>query len=141
MRRYRIEVGRDHGVEPGNIVGAISNEAALDGRFVGQIRILDDFSLVDLPEGMPGETLRHLKTVRVCGRALRIRLAEAAPRAGEAGRRPADRAGKPAGKAGRRPGGSPGKAPKPFKKKQRHKKRRVKKNRAQRRAAKPSRES
>ncbi len=120
MQRYRVEVGRDHGVEPGNLVGAISNEAELDGRYIGQIRIFDDFSLVDLPEGMPGDTLRHLKTVRVCGRPLKIQVAEARQMAD---RRPGRQADKP----GRAPGGAGGKAPKAFKKKKRHKKLRAKK--------------
>ena len=82
-QRYRIEVGRVHGVEPGNIVGAISNEAELEGRYIGQIRIFDDHSLVDLPEGMPLETFRHLKKVRIYGEELRITEVEGAvkPRA------------------------------------------------------------
>ncbi len=131
MRRFRIEVGREHGVEPGNIVGAISNEAELEGRYIGRIKTFDSFSLVDLPEGMPGEIFRHLQSVRVCGQQLRIRLADEAPKPERNPRKPA---GKTAGKMARK---APGKAPKAFKKKQRHKKRRVKKTRAQRRATKP----
>ena len=114
MHRYRIEVGREHGVEPGNIVGAISNEAELDGRYIGQIRIFDSFSLVDLPEGMPRETFKHLKGVRVRGQQLRIRLAEAPPA------RPDRKPPRPAGRLA-------GKPDKAFKKKQRHKKLRAKK--------------
>ena len=52
---YRIEVGHQHGVQPGNIVGAIANEADLESRFIGRIDIRDDYTLVDLPEGMPHE--------------------------------------------------------------------------------------
>jgi ATP-dependent RNA helicase DeaD len=142
MQRYRIEVGRDHGVEPGNIVGAISNEGALDGRYIGRIQTFDVFSLVDLPEGMPRETLRHLKTVRVCGQALRIRAAEPPPPA-PAGRTPAGKPpARPPGKPSARPPGKPSaEPPKAFKKKQRHKKKRkLKKNRAQRRAERSARE-
>jgi ATP-dependent RNA helicase DeaD len=87
MRRYRIEVGRDHGVEPKHIVGAIANEAGIESRYIGQIRLYDEYSTVDLPEGMPREVLAHLKKVWVCGRQLRIGPAgaaeaeQAAPRA------------------------------------------------------------
>src|SRR5690606_19846022 len=51
MVTYRIEVGHRNGVQPGNIVGAIANEAELESRYIGRIDIRDDFSLVDLPEG------------------------------------------------------------------------------------------
>lgn len=72
MERFRLEVGLEHGVKPGNIVGAIANEAGLDGRHIGHIEINADFSLVDLPVGMPHEVFRDLKKVWVCGQPLRI---------------------------------------------------------------------
>jgi ATP-dependent RNA helicase DeaD len=70
--RFRIEVGHNHGVKPGNIVGAIANEAGLDGEHIGQIEIDAEFSLVDLPVGMPKDVFMDLKKVRVCGRPMRI---------------------------------------------------------------------
>jgi ATP-dependent RNA helicase DeaD len=69
---FRIEVGLDHGVQPGNIVGAIANEAGLDSKNIGRVDIRDDHSLVDLPEGMPAEIFKHLKKVWVSGQQLRI---------------------------------------------------------------------
>jgi ATP-dependent RNA helicase DeaD len=74
MQRYRIEVGHTHGVKPGNIVGAIANEAELDSEYIGRVDIREDFSLVDLPEGMPKEIFNHLKKVWVSGRQLGISL-------------------------------------------------------------------
>jgi ATP-dependent RNA helicase DeaD len=65
MTRYRIEVGHMHEIKPGNIVGAIANEAGIDSQHIGRINIFDDYSLVDLPEGMPKETFMHLKRVWV----------------------------------------------------------------------------
>lgn len=65
MTRYRIEVGNIHEVKPGNIVGAIANEAGISSQHIGRINIFDDYSLVDLPEGMPKETFMHLKRVWV----------------------------------------------------------------------------
>lgn len=76
METFRIEVGHEHGVQPGNIVGAIANEADLESRYIGRIDIRDDYSLVDLPEGMPHELMEHLKRVYVAGQALRIRHAD-----------------------------------------------------------------
>ncbi len=72
MQRFRIEVGHDHNVKPGNIVGAIANEADIDSKYIGRINIFDDHSLVDLPEGMPKELFNALKKTRVMGQALSI---------------------------------------------------------------------
>jgi ATP-dependent RNA helicase DeaD len=72
MRTFRIEVGHIHGVKPGNIVGAIANEAGLESRYIGRIEIYDDYSTLDLPENMPAELLDHLKKVWVAGQQLRI---------------------------------------------------------------------
>ncbi len=74
MQRYRIEVGHDHQVKPGNIVGAIANEADIESKYIGRICIYDDFSTVDLPEGMPKELLYTLKKVWVSGQQLKISL-------------------------------------------------------------------
>lgn len=77
MERFRIAVGHDHGVMPGNIVGAIANEADIEGRNIGRIKIYDDYTLIDLPKGMPKETFHALKKVWVSGQKLDItRLGE-----------------------------------------------------------------
>jgi len=72
MTRYRIEVGRVHNVKPGNIVGAIANEASIDSKFIGRIDIFDDFSTVDLPETTPKEVIQVLKRVWIAGQQLKI---------------------------------------------------------------------
>ncbi len=77
MERYRVAVGYEHGVKPGNIVGAIANEAELDSKYIGHIEIFDDFTTIDLPAGMPDETFNELKHVWVCQQKLLIeRLAD-----------------------------------------------------------------
>jgi ATP-dependent RNA helicase DeaD len=73
MERYRVEVGYDHGVKPGNIVGAIANEAGLDSGLIGQIEIFDDHSLVDLPSGMPKDVYQDLQRAWVCQQQLKIK--------------------------------------------------------------------
>ncbi|MDX8123198.1 DEAD/DEAH box helicase [Janthinobacterium sp. GMG2] len=72
MQTFRIEVGHQHGVKPGNIVGAIANEAGIDSKNIGRIEIYDDYSVLDLPDSMPKELLDQLKTVWVAGQQLRI---------------------------------------------------------------------
>lgn len=73
METFRIDVGHAHGVKPANIVGAIANEAGLEARYIGRIDIHDDYSTVDLPEGMPRELQAHLKKVWVSGQQLNLR--------------------------------------------------------------------
>ena len=81
METFRIEVGSVHGIKPGNIVGAIANEADIEGVHIGRVDIREDHSYVDLPEGMPKEIFKQLQKVRVAGRELRIsRIAEKPPK-------------------------------------------------------------
>lgn len=72
MERYRLEVGRVHGVQPGNLVGAIANEAGLGGSEIGKIDIFDNFSIVALPAGMPESVFNALSQTWVSGRQLRL---------------------------------------------------------------------
>ncbi|MBM3421885.1 MAG: DEAD/DEAH box helicase [Chlorobi bacterium] len=69
---YRLEVGSEHGVKAGNILGAIINEIGLDPESIGRISINDSFSTVELPAGMPNDVFHELRKVRVCGRQLRL---------------------------------------------------------------------
>ncbi|WP_341938418.1 DEAD/DEAH box helicase [Marinimicrobium sp. C2-29] len=72
LQRYRLEVGRSHEVRPGDIVGAIANEANIDSQYIGHIKLFDEFSTVDLPKGMTPEVMQVLKKVRVRNRPLNI---------------------------------------------------------------------
>jgi ATP-dependent RNA helicase DeaD len=81
METFRIEVGSVHGIKPGNIVGAIANEAGIEGVHIGRVDIREDHSFVDLPEGMPKQIFKDLQKVRVVGRELRIsRVSEKPPK-------------------------------------------------------------
>ncbi len=72
MERFRLEVGSINDVKPGNIVGAIANEAGIDSQYIGQIIIEAEHSIIDLPVGMPKEIFSDLKKTRVCGVPLKI---------------------------------------------------------------------
>lgn len=76
LELFRVEVGSSHGLKPGNLVGAIANEAGLESRFMGRIDIGDEYSTIELPAGMPREIFTHLKKVWVSGRMLRISKVE-----------------------------------------------------------------
>jgi ATP-dependent RNA helicase DeaD len=99
LETYRIEIGHAHGVQPGNIVGAIANEAGIDGRSIGHIDIRGDHSFVDLPAGLPQETFDSLQAVRVRGVEFRISRVDGKPEGSE--RRPRSAAA-PRGPKGKR---------------------------------------
>jgi ATP-dependent RNA helicase DeaD len=79
MVRYRIDVGRDHGVEVRDIVGAIANEAGIESRFIGRIGLYEESSTVELPAGMPAEAANALKRTRIRGVPINIRQDEGRP--------------------------------------------------------------
>ena len=81
MQRFRIEVGHIHKVMPGNIVGAIANEANIDAQNIGRINIFDDHSTIDLPADMPEDIYAGLKKVWVAGQTLNISREGEAPKA------------------------------------------------------------
>ncbi len=83
MEMFRVEVGSQHGVKPGNIVGAIANEAGLDGDLISKITIHDDYSTVELPAGMPRSIFRDLKKVWVSGQQLQLSRLGEKPRFGK----------------------------------------------------------
>lgn len=72
MERFRLEVGTKHGITAANIVGAIANEAGLEGQYIQNLRINEHYSTVDLPSEMPRAIFRDLQKTRVGGQQLNI---------------------------------------------------------------------
>jgi len=99
LESYRLAVGHDHKVTPGDIVGAIANEAGLQSKHIGRIRLFDTYSTVELPGDMPKEIYQLLKKVRVRNVALGIEKMAGGPP-----RRSSDR---PAAKPRKKPVGKP----------------------------------
>nr|WP_310175689.1 DEAD/DEAH box helicase [Enteractinococcus fodinae] len=77
---YWVAVGHKDRVGPGNIVGAIANEANLDISEIGEITIRPTFSLVELPEQLSHKQQEALKNAVVGGRKLNLRLDKGAPK-------------------------------------------------------------
>ncbi|MGE5467865.1 MAG: DEAD/DEAH box helicase [Ignavibacteria bacterium] len=124
LAKFRIDVGRNQGVTPKDIVGAIANEGGIEGKYIGQIHLFDDYSTVELPAGIPAEILGTLKRTRIRQSPLNIRPVgngaedepkrEFKPRGKpfeERGERPARPAAKPYRAAGDRDGSRPPKTP------------------------------
>ncbi len=87
MQRFRLEVGRKHKAKPGNIAGTIANEAGLESQHIGKINIYDEYSEIDLPEGMPKDIFNSLKKTRVAGQKLNISLLHSTDKPKEKNRR------------------------------------------------------
>lgn len=74
MEMYRIEVGRDDGVEVRHIVGAIANEADISSRYIGNIKLYGTHSTIELPKGMPTDVLTHLSRARILNKPTQMQL-------------------------------------------------------------------
>lgn len=107
MELYRIEVGRDDGVEVRHIVGAIANEGDISSRYIGNIKLFGSHSTIELPKGMPGEVLQHFTRTRILNKPMNMQLLGGAqPRPDRGPRRDGDRpAGRGFGGGERREGG------------------------------------
>ncbi len=70
--RLLIGGGRRAGIRPGDLVGAITNEAGVGGSAVGAIQIADDFSLVDVDEAHAEDIVRTLRTATIKGQRLTV---------------------------------------------------------------------
>ena len=108
MQLYRIEVGRNDGVEVRHIVGAIANEGDISSRYIGNIKLFDGHSTIELPKGMPGEVLQHFTKTRILNKPMNMQLMGDAqpgePRRGRGGRDGGSRDGAGAGRGGREGG-------------------------------------
>ncbi len=74
MQLYRIEVGRDDGVEVRHIVGAIANEGDISSRYIGNIKLFASHSTIELPKGMPGDVLQHFTRTRILNKPMNMQL-------------------------------------------------------------------
>ncbi|WP_373818328.1 DEAD/DEAH box helicase [Glaesserella sp.] len=79
MDLYRIELGREDGVEVRHIVGAIANEGDINSRYIGHIKLHDKYSTIELPQGMPKHLVEHFAhKARVLSKPMQMSLLGAA---------------------------------------------------------------
>ena len=70
MTRLYLDIGRDDGVRPADIVGAIANEANIPGRAIGAIELFERFAFVEVPGNLSERVLRALKRTTIRGRKI-----------------------------------------------------------------------
>ena len=79
MQSFRLEVGESHGVGKGDIVGAIANEAGIEPKHMGKIRMFEEHSFIELPESMPKDAFQALRKIWVRGNKLDISKDDSRP--------------------------------------------------------------
>ena len=65
--------GREAGIRPGDLVGAITGELGIESRLIGAIEINDAFSLVEVPESIADEVIEALRATKLRGRKVNVR--------------------------------------------------------------------
>ena len=73
MAKLYIAAGRQAGIRPQDLVGAIANEAGVPGSSIGAIQITDRFSLVEVPEEAAEHVIKMLKQSNLRGKKVMIR--------------------------------------------------------------------
>jgi ATP-dependent RNA helicase DeaD len=84
MAKVYIGAGREAGIRPGDLVGAIANEAGLNSNVIGAVEVMDRFSLVEVPEVLAREIIETLSRTRIKGQKVAVRLFLEQPRGGRA---------------------------------------------------------
>ena len=68
-----VNLGREAGVRPADLVGAIANESGLTGRVIGPIRIADRYSVVGVPKAAVDDVVRTMKSTTIRGKKAEVR--------------------------------------------------------------------
>ena len=71
--RLWVGAGREAGMRPGDLVGAITNEAGVGARAVGAIQIADRYSIVEVADEAADEVVAALRGATVRGRSVQVR--------------------------------------------------------------------
>jgi len=87
--RLFVEVGRKQGLRPGDLVGAIANEARVPGDAVGSIDIYDQFTFVEVDERLAPRIIEALRQATIRGQPVKVGIAR--PRADSRDASPAPR--------------------------------------------------
>jgi len=76
--RLRIQAGREHGVRPQDVVGAIANEGGISGDQIGAIRIEENFSTVDVPRDQADSLMKRMAKTWIRGTPMGLEHDQAA---------------------------------------------------------------
>ena len=88
MIRMHINVGNNHNVKPRDIVGAIANEAGIEGRLIGSVDIFDSFTFVEIPESHVDRVMEKLDKRMIKGKPISIEPAKESKGSSKSGKPP-----------------------------------------------------
>ncbi|AAO27056.1 ATP-dependent RNA helicase [Buchnera aphidicola str. Bp (Baizongia pistaciae)] len=71
---YRIDVGRNDGVEVRHIVGAIANEGDISSRKIGNVRLFSNYSTIELPKGLSNTLPKTFIRTKILNKFINIKL-------------------------------------------------------------------
>jgi ATP-dependent RNA helicase DeaD len=72
MTRLYVGAGREAGVRPGDLVGAIAGETGVDSSVVGSIEIADRFSIVEVQKELADDIIAALRRTKIRGRKVAV---------------------------------------------------------------------
>lgn len=75
MTRLFLQIGRQDGIRPGDIVGAIANEAGVPGQAIGAIDIMDRSTFVEVPEASSALVIEALSRTKLRGKKVYVEVA------------------------------------------------------------------
>ncbi len=75
MARLFVNIGRQDGVRPGDLVGAIANEAEVPGREIGAIDLFDTYAFVEVPQAAAQRVVQALSRTTIRGRQVNVEIA------------------------------------------------------------------
>ncbi len=73
IARLFIGAGREAGIRPGDLVGAITGEAGINSKELGAIQIADRFSLIEVPASRADDIMAALRATTIRGRKVPVR--------------------------------------------------------------------
>ncbi len=76
MVRLHMNVGNNQGVKPRDVVGAIANEAGIDGKSIGSVDIYDTFTFVEIPENLARKVMDRMDQRMIKGKAVSLEVAK-----------------------------------------------------------------
>ncbi|XBC40587.1 MAG: DEAD/DEAH box helicase [Buchnera aphidicola (Nurudea yanoniella)] len=74
MDLYRIEVGKNDGVEVRHIVGAIANEGNINSKNIGSVKLFPTYSIIELTKGLSKVLLRLFSNTKILNKLINIRI-------------------------------------------------------------------
>ena len=75
MARLFVNLGKNQGVRPGDILGAIAGESGISGRMIGSIDMYDKYTFVEVPSDCAGEVVECMKNAKIRGKNVHVELA------------------------------------------------------------------